>query len=286
MSWHRILIMGAMPLVLAAVGALFIGQRRWRQKTQAQRASMQVANDAVQWATTTYDHREIANLPAPVQRYFEAVLTDGQPLIRRVHFTQTGLFRQDEHRDVWQPFHATQLVTLSPPGFDWDARIRMGPGIDVWVRDAYVRGAGSLRAAVLGLVSVARVQGTDASARGELMRYLAEAPWYPTALLPSQGVQWEGMDDHAARATLRDGQTSVTLEFRFGDDGLIAQVWAASRPRSETASAPWLCTISAYEEQAGMRVPVQGEVAWQLPGGPEPYFRGRMHQLDYSFAEP
>ena len=34
------------------------------------------------------------------------------------------------------------------------------------------------------------------------------------------------IDNVSARATLADGATSITLEFRFGTDGLIAQVWA------------------------------------------------------------
>jgi hypothetical protein len=160
----------------------------------------------------------------------------------------------------------------------------MAPGADVWVRDTYALGAGSLRAAVLGLVTVADMRDTAASARGELMRYLAEAAWYPTALLPSQGVRWEGIDDASARATLCDGTTTVTLEFRFGTDGLIAAVWAASRPRSATESAPWLCRINDYELRAGMRVPLQGEVEWELPSGPAPYFQGLVTDIDYEFA--
>ena len=145
-------------------------------------------------------------------------------------------------------------------------------------------GAGSLRASVLGLVTVADAHDTAESARGELMRYLAEAAWYPTALLPSQGVLWEGIDDVSARATLNDGATSITLEFRFGTDGLVEAVWAASRPRSATESAPWLCRVSSYGRRAGMYVPLQGEVEWQLPGGPAPYFRGRMTHITYEFA--
>jgi hypothetical protein len=141
-----------------------------------------------------------------------------------------------------------------------------------------------MRASVLGLVTVAHIQDTAASARGELMRYLAEAAWYPTALLPSQGVRWEAIDDASARATLTDGATRVTLEFRFGIDGLIEEVWAASRPRSATESAPWLCRVSGYEQRAGMHVPIQGEVEWQLPSGPAPYFRGRMTHIEYEFA--
>ena len=279
MNWGAILVAG---VACAAAGALALARRRWRHKTTALRATMRASR--IPATVTNYDRREIEALPPPVKRYFDAVLEDGQPIITSVLFTQDGQFRQDEHKEIWQPFRATQFATMHPPGFDWDARIRMAPGVDVWVRDAYALGAGSLRASVLGLVTVADVHGTAESARGELMRYVAEAAWYPTALLPSQGVRWEGIDDVSARATLTDGATSITLEFSFGADGLIAQVWAASRPRSATDSAPWLCRLSGYEQRAGMQVPLQGEVEWQLPNGPAPYFRGRTTHIEYEYV--
>ena len=278
MKWGAILIAGA---ALFAAGALALGRRSWREKTTALRATMRAAR--VPMIVSTYDRREIEALPPPVKRYFEAVLQDGQAIVTGVLFAQEGQFRQDGH--PWQPFHATQFVTTHPPGFDWDARIRMAPGVDVWVRDAYALGGGSLRASVAGLVTVADVHDSVESACGELMRYLAEAAWYPTALLPSQGVRWEGIDDVSARATLKDGATSITLEFRFGPDGLIAEVWAASRPRSASEPAPWLCRVGRYEQRAGMHVPLAGDVEWQLPNGPAPYFRGRMTRIEYEFAD-
>jgi len=279
LTWSFILIA---TVLSAAAGTVALGQRRWQRETSARRATMRAA--CLPASVATYDRREIEALPPPVKRYFEVALQDGQAMVTSVRFAQQGQFRQDEKKDTCQPFRATQLATMYPPGFDWDARIRMAPGVDVWVRDTYALGAGSLRASVGGLVTVADLHDTVASARGELMRYLAEAAWYPTALLPSQGVRWKGIDDASARATLCDGATTVTLEFRFGTDGLIAAVWAESRPRSATEAAPWLCRISCYEQRSGMRIPLQGEVEWQLPSGPVPYFRGRMTDIDYEFA--
>ena len=60
--------------------------------------------------------------------------------------------------------------------------------VPVRVHDAYVAGDGLLHGAVLGLVSVVAVDNTTELARGELIRFFAEAVWYPTALLPSQAA--------------------------------------------------------------------------------------------------
>src|SRR3712207_6139748 len=77
---------------------------------------------------------------------------------------------------------------------DRDYRAVM-PGLPVRVHDAYVAGEGILHASLLGLFPVVDMRGTSDVAEGELMRFFAEAAWYPTALLPSQGVRWEARSE-------------------------------------------------------------------------------------------
>ena len=67
------------------------------------------------------------------------------------------------------------------------------------MHDAYVAGEGILQASLFGLVTVAALRGTPAAAQGELLRFLAEAAWHPTALPPSQGVAWAAVDAASAQ---------------------------------------------------------------------------------------
>lgn len=78
------------------------------------------------------------------------------------------------------------------------------PGFPVRVHDAYVAGTGILTPSILGLFSMGDVSGTGEPARGELMRWFAECAWYPTALLPSQGIEWVAVDATSAQATMTD----------------------------------------------------------------------------------
>jgi hypothetical protein len=41
-------------------------------------------------STSRFDARELEGLPAPVQRYFRTVLTDGQPIIAAATIAMTG----------------------------------------------------------------------------------------------------------------------------------------------------------------------------------------------------
>jgi hypothetical protein len=275
-------------LGLAAIAAVALawGSARWRSATREMHARLEAARAPI--GAGTYSHDELSGLPAPVQRYFRAALSDGQPMISAVRVEHSGTFNMSETGERWRPFTSTQRVITRRPGFDWEGRIEMLPGLAVRVHDAYIAGEGILHASLFGLVSLANLRGTPEVAQGELMRFFAEAAWYPTALLPSQGVRWEAVDDTSAKATLKDGETApLTMLFRFREDGLIESVRAEARGRAVAGTVvptPWEGRWGGYELRDGMRVPIDGEVSWILPEGRKPYWRGRITRLGYEFA--
>lgn len=284
--WFQLLFLLVGGVAVAWIALAAYGASRWQQGTTALRARLEAARAPIRPARV--DFAELAGLPAPVVRYFRSALREGQPLVAAADFAHDGTFNMGETTDQWKTFTSTQRVVTQRRGFDWDGRIAMLPGLPVRVHDAYVAGEGILTAAVLGLVTVADQRGGGALAEGELMRYLAEAAWYPTALLPSQGVQWEAVDANSARATLRDGATAATLLFEFGADGFVAAVSASARGRTvggEVVPTPWRGRFWNHAERDGLRVPLEGEVAWVLPDGPKPYWRGRLRTVIYEFAD-
>ena len=287
MTWMKWLGILVVTLTVLVVGVMAYGSWRWNESTKALRARLEAARQA--HAVARYDVRELEGLPSPVQRYFRAALTDGQAIVTAVSIRHTGTFNMSTSGEQWRPFTSQQRVITQRPGFDWDARVMMFPGVPVHVHDAYVAGAGLLHGAVLGLLTVVNMADTPEMARGELMRYFAEAAWYPTALLPSQGVRWEAVDDASAHATLDDGPLTLKLLFRFNAEGLIDTVRAESRGRvadGKTVNAPWQGRYWRYAMQDGMRLPQEGEVAWLLPEGDKPYWRGTTVSASYEFANP
>ena len=207
----------------AGIGLVAVGDWRWRAATQAQMALLEAARvPAPAGLNKVSDARELDGLPAPVQRYFRAVLQDGQAFIAAATFEFAGRVNLSATGgEQWKPFTSTQRAVTHRPGFLWNGRVLMLPGLAVRVHDSYIAGVGALDAAMLGLFTVAGVQGGGEISRGELMRYFAEMPWYPTALLPSQGVHWQAVDDRSSKATLVDGQISLSLLFRFDDAASI-----------------------------------------------------------------
>jgi hypothetical protein len=276
-----IVIITVSIIVLFGLVSLY-GKYQWRLSTDKLRAKLTGGRQPIN--LKTYDSNEIEGLPDPVQRYFQAVLKDGQPIVAAVNLTQQGLFNMSETKAKWSPFTATQFVTTQRPGFDWDARIQMAPGVNAFVHDAYMLGEGSLHASLLGLFTVADVRGTPEAALGELLRFFAEMPWYPTALLPSQGVRWEAIDNTSARATLSDAQTTVSLVFRFNAEGTIETMRAEARYRDKLTAMPWSGRFWDYSTRDGMLIPLQGEVGWEYPDGIWLYYKGKVTEINYEFA--
>ncbi|HYN59729.1 MAG TPA: DUF6544 family protein [Rubrivivax sp.] len=288
MTWitWALLVLGALAVALTGLAAL--GASRWAAATHELLGQLETTRRPAPAAR--YDSRELEGLPAPVQRYFRAVLRDGQPIVTGVIVRHTGTFNVNAlgTRERWMPFTSEQHVLTNRPGFVWNARMVLVPGIAVLVHDAYAAGVGTVHPAVLGLFSLAHQHGSGDIARGELMRYMMEAAWYPTALLPSQGTKWVAIDDVSAHATMEDGGISMTMRFTFNAAGLIESVRADARGAlvgDKLVMMPWEGRMSNYQERAGMRVPLTGEAAWLTPGARKPYWRGMIVFSTYETAE-
>mgnify|MGYP001188979357 CR=1 FL=1 len=285
MSIPKIVILVGL-LAVVATGALAVyGLRSWDKGTRKLRSRIEGARVPV--TPRAVDFCELEGLPEAVKVYLRAVLKEGRPMVTGVDVRHRGTFNMGDKTDRWRPFESDQRVITRRPGFDWHGRVNLMPGLTVYVHDAYVVGEGVLYAALPGLVPLVDMRQAGDLAEGELMRFFAEAAWYPTALLPSQGVLWEAVDERSAYGTLTDGPIAVRMLFTFNDSGLIETVRVEKRGRTvgkQVVPTPWQGRFWDYEERGGMLVPLEGEVAWLLPDGARPYWRGRITAIAYEFA--
>jgi hypothetical protein len=283
-AWGTIALVVWVVIIGGALTAVLIGARRWNSASGTAMAELVASAQAP--TDLCYHAHDVAHLPTPVVKYFNRVLSEGQPLVRRVRITHEGTFNASSDAEHWAPFRSVETFTTNPPGFIWDARIRMMPGVTARVRDSYVNGRGGMRAMLFGIVPLVDASGTPEITAGALQRYLAEAPWFPTALLPVNGVEWSPVGDHSAQATLSHGSTTVTLEFRFDEYFDLREVYTPGRFRQvgdETVSTPWSGLHADHKAWAGMRIPTSGEARWQMPGHVLPYWRGRVVDVEYEF---
>ncbi|HEV8483682.1 MAG TPA: DUF6544 family protein [Blastocatellia bacterium] len=275
-----LILLGLTLVGLGFCVGIWVGAIRWNDRTSRLVRRLIRPVRGQQEETVTF--KGFDQLPAPVSTYFRRTLREGQPIIRSARIVQKGEFCRAE--DSWSPFEAEQYISAQPPGFVWDATVRMSSLMRVRVRDAYVAGEGSMEAKILSLVPL-----VDASAKAELnagalQRYLAEAVWFPTALLPGEAMKWSAIDSSRALATLSDSGATVSMEFQFNNAGEITGVFTPGRYREVNGKyelTAWRGHFRNYQERNGMRIPLESDVEWQLPEGVFPYWKGRITEVEY-----
>lgn len=227
-----------------------------------------------------------AKLPPLLERYLKKVILDAPPTrCDFVSFEQEGLFRMDPAEKM-KGFSAQQIVSLVSPIFSWQAKV-IARGLPVSVCDRLIAGKGEMQARLLGIFGVAKSSGPGLL-RGELLRYLAEIPWYPAAILRQKQIQWRQIEDSTLQAVIHYADVKATMEYRF-DDGLIRSIYTPDRERtvgSQSIPTPWLGEFDHYEKQSGMLVPSSGQISWILSTGKFTYFSGKIRDYRLGCRPP
>jgi len=263
-------------LVVVAVGVA-AGIGRWRHAAALARLQQQLFDSptSVHFAAAP----DWAALPPPVARYLQWALGSRIGAPAGVEIEQAGELRTDETVERWLRFRAVQVVSPAGCGFVWNAKVALVPLLHVRVVDSLVGGRAAGRVLLQSALAVADAGDEPELNAGALHRLLAEAVWFPWLLLPGEHLQWQAIDAQRARATLTCGALSVALEFRFRPNGEVAAIhtparWGRFGGRYE--QVPWQGHFAHYEERAGMRVPLEGEVGWWRDGQLQLVWRGRV----------
>jgi hypothetical protein len=270
---------GAVVALLIAVLAGIV----WLRRETARRMD-ELRRPANTERETVFTTDDLEGLPAPVRAYFENTLQEGQPYIDSVRLKQNGKLRLGDASSSWRPFTATQHVTVDPPGFFWDASISLVPFVSLRIRDLFRDGNGSAEVSLFGIIPLDRGEPSQELNEAELVRYLAEAVWYPTALLPSEGVQWEPIDDRTAKATIDHGDVSASLTFSFNEDDEVTRVYTEERYRRVEDGfepTPWSGYWHSYRRRNGIRIPMEGEIVWHLSDGDLEAWQGQLTEIHY-----
>jgi hypothetical protein len=274
----RLVLAAAALMIGMAVAAALAASSSWHRQTRQQIAALAPSPPPLE----AFDAAALDDVPAPVARYLRDAITDGHPIVRAAIATQEAEFFIN---DNWRPLTAQQHFSISPPGFVWDARIAMAPLIPVLVRDAYVHQRAMMQASMFGAYPLADQADNPQLNAGALQRWLGEAVWFPTALLPSSTVSWTAGDERSATVRLTDGPNRVSLLFEFGDNGLPRTISGDrfKEDQGRYAVAPWKISCGEHAVRDGLTIPLRCEVAWIVNGVPQPYWRGRISTIEYRY---
>ena len=282
--WIKVLIIVLVLAVVSTAIFLVIGVKQ--NKTETKALVEKLFNASSIENPHIVNFASLSELPRPVEKYFRNVLFDGQQLINLVVFHQIGELKIDPKSKKWSKFEASYFVSQSPVAFIWDAKIKIAPVFHVRVTDYFLDGIGAGNVSLMSAITIASDKDNQEINSGALYRYLAEAVWHPTALLPQSGVKWEPVDDYRAIARLTKFGISISLEFKFNDLGEITGIYTEDRFGKfgdKYVKYPWEGRFSNYQAFNGVKIPTEGEVGWHLPEGWWLFWKGKIVNAEFQY---
>ncbi len=237
-----------------------------------------------------YDPAAIADLPEPVQRYFEYVfgrpggtVDDGaQGAPTHVEMTMSGEFRRPL-TEGFSPTTAEQTTAIGTPALVFSARTTVVPGLWARAYDAYADGEMEMKAKILSTLTVVDESETAELNQTSLQRWLLESPLYPAALLPGGPVRWEAIDDTRARAIVAADGLEASLVATFRADGSLRSFDAEHDGDLTTpyhGSGEHVLRTD-YREVDGMMIPHGFTIARAAGGKTFPFWVGQIDEIAY-----
>ncbi|MBE0522896.1 MAG: hypothetical protein IBX40_00940 [Methanosarcinales archaeon] len=134
-----------------------------------------------------------------------------------------------------------ECYTADVPAFIWYGKVNMNPLVWVKARDKYHNGSGNMLIKLHSTIKIADVEGRKLS-QSDLLRWVSEAPIFPTALLPGENLRWEEIDSDSARVIVEDHGLQVSGVFYFNKKGQITRFFTSDRFRTvddRQVNDPW-----------------------------------------------
>ena len=212
---------------------------------------------------------DLAGLPAPVRRYLRYMGVADRPADWSFQAHFAGRFRLRPGQR-WNPCHSWQYNCGLQVARVFHIRLAMGGVVPVLARDAYLRGRGSMRGALLGLLPVADASGPELDV-SELVTYLSDAIIFAPSMLLALPVTWQADDDRSFGVTLEDAGHQVSAQVFLDEDGAPVDFSTEDRYAALPGGlvrTRWSTPGGGWRPVGGRPLPARGQAIWHLPDGP------------------
>jgi hypothetical protein len=224
-----------------------------------------------------------AALPPEVLALAKRLGAGKRPAMTGVRLHQKGELRTDPAAK-WMAFTAHQWIRADTCAFSWTART--GPLRAIRVVDSLIKGEPRGGVSLLGIIPLDSAAPSPGLLKGELLRYLAELPWIPDAMLANPLLSWRVHAPDRIEVAVTLGEVNSSVTFTLDDAGLPASA-AGPRPHRKGArfhDRVWTGFFADYQEVSERLVPFAGRVGWTLDAKHHDGWRGDIIHWTPSFA--
>jgi hypothetical protein len=250
------------------------GRQMYRRLSEEVRAAGLAAGGADPQPVT---EEELAGLPATVQRYMHAMGVVNRPRDWSFQAHLTGRFRL-RGQGRWMPAEVWQYNSAVEVARFFHMRIDFAGVVPMVGRDIYLRGKGIMHGKLLGLVTVARSEGSETDL-SELATYLNDAVLLAPSMLLRLKTSFAPVDDRSFDVTLADAGQTVTARVFLDDNGRPVNFSTTDRYADLPGGlvrAEWTTPVDGWQHDGDRLIFTRASAVWQLPEGPLTYLDFRM----------
>ena len=227
---------------------------------------------------------DLANLPAPVQKYLQSSGVIGQPRVHNFFVRARGRIRSGPN-SPWITLTAEQHNFVEPP-----ARLFYITGamfaVPIQGYHRYVGPAATMRVKAAALVPVVDVSGEEMN-QSETVTLFNDMCVMAPATLISRAITWEAVDARIARAAFTNAGHTIHAELTFNDAGELTNFWSDDRYQADgqkIRKLRWSTPLWDYRAFGPVRLAARGEGRWHEPEGDYPYIQLSIEQVRYNVA--
>ncbi|PKL88094.1 MAG: hypothetical protein CVV23_11925 [Ignavibacteriae bacterium HGW-Ignavibacteriae-2] len=212
-----------------------------------------------------FDKSLLKNIPINLQSYIESSIIDGSEIPNVVIKKITGKLKTDEN-SKWFSFKLNEFSVSNSPDYLSDAKINMNKLF--WTRaiESLTNGSGNILIKLLSSVTVSDASGKQIN-QSLLTNYLADAVFYPSALMPSENLSWSFIDSSCAKATLSFGELKVSSKFYFNQYNEVVKVTSEDKFKTSKLGyqlVPHTVLYSNYKWFGNYKVPTKVIKQWKV----------------------
>jgi len=232
-----------------------------------------------------FSEEDIADLPLPVQKYFQYCGYIGTPKMSFMKATYQDvdfLFGKDKRKikiDYTQYNFAYEPIRIAYI----DSSMY---GIPFEGFDSYIDGRGSMKGVLAKLFTLFNQTGEEMD-QASLVTYLSECLIIPNAALQDY-IIWEEIDELHAKSTITYYGITVSGIFTFNESGEMQSFITDDRVAASTdgtiEKVKWSIACSEYMETNGIKKPTAFRAIWHYDDGDLIYFDGKNVIVEFGFA--
>jgi len=230
----------------------------------------------------SFNSADFSKLPLVVKKYLRKSIKKESPSPQFCLYKTTGKIRTNQ-KEEW--LSVTSQNYYSAISSDFIKRIETQNNFLFWTVtvNKYLNNKGSTNSKFISSIPTYSFDGNKLS-KSYLVLYLLESVFCPTVLLPNMNVQWKGIDNNKALATIWHDNFKGTAIFHFNTNGEVIKIVTDDRYMPGTIDynkETFTIYLANYKNVGRFNIPTYFEYQWNLAGGDFTFGRFHISEISY-----